>query len=135
MLLASLPAPLRDEAQALALLEAAAARRPASPLTRFAWLLSEQVRERLRSAQEVAGATRRHEDALRAAEQREEALRRRVDASRAAEQREAALLRRQTETLRAAEQREETLRRQIESLRAAERGIIEREEKLGQRPK
>ena len=78
VLLATLPAPLRDDAFAATLLAPLAARQPESALTRFAGLLQTQVAERQRISQSGAGA-------LRAGERREQALRRQIEALRAAE--------------------------------------------------
>jgi hypothetical protein len=105
-LLATLPAPLRDDARALKLLEPIAD--AASPgIGRFAALLAAQVAERQRVAQELDRVTR---EAAHAARERAA-----VDKER--------------------DKREEALKQQIEALRAIERGILEREEKLRRRQK
>jgi hypothetical protein len=105
-LLATLPAPLRDDARALKLLEPIVD--AASPgIGRFAALLAAQVAERQRVAQELDRVTR---EAAHAARERAA-----VDKER--------------------DKREEALKQQIEALRAIERGILEREEKLRRRQK
>ena len=112
-LLAGLPAPLRDDAGAYALLVPLAEARGESPYASFGALLAGQVAERLRLAREGEQAARERERAARAADQREEALRQQLERS-----------------THAAEQREETLRQQLEALKSIERGIVEREEKI-----
>ena len=105
-LLATLPAPLRDDARAAKLLEPIAD--AASPgIGRFAALLAGQIGERQRVAQEHERVTR--------------------EATHAARERVAADKER--------DKREEALKQQIEALRAIERGILEREEKLRRRQK
>jgi len=111
VLLATLPAPLRDEARAAQLLEPLAD--SSSPgIGRFAALLGAQVAERQRLAREIERLGR---DAERAARERErmDRERERLDKER--------------------DKREETLRQQLEALRSIERGILEREEKLRRR--
>jgi hypothetical protein len=110
-LLAALPAPLRDDARAMELLEPVAD--PAQPgAGRYAALLSGQVMERQRLAREVERLNRE-----RLAADKEHAA---VDRERAATDKER-------------DKREEALRQQLEALRAIERGILEREEKLRRR--
>jgi hypothetical protein len=70
-LLATLPAPLRDDARAAALLEPLAAKSPPTPFARFAALLSAQIAERQRAA--------------RAGERREERLRNQIEALKSIE--------------------------------------------------
>ncbi len=111
LLLATLPAPMRDEARAAELL---------GPLVdssspgagRFAALLSAELAERQRLARELDRLSR---DSERAARERErlERERERTDKER--------------------DKREETLKQQLEALRSIERGILEREEKLRRR--
>ena len=111
VLLATLPAPLRDEARAAALLEPLAD--SSSPGTgRFAALLAAQIAERQRVARELERVAR---DAERAARERErvERERERTDKER--------------------DKREDTLKQQLDALRSIERGILEREEKLRRR--
>jgi len=111
VLLATLPAPLRDEARATELLEGLAA--ADSPgIGRFATLLAAQMAERQRLARELERLGR---DAERSARERErlDRERERLDKER--------------------DKREETLRQQLEALRSIERGILEREEKLRRR--
>jgi signal transduction histidine kinase len=100
-LLATLPAPLRDDARAAKLLEPIAD--AAAPgIGRFAALLSSQITERQRIARDLDNVSR---EAASAARERE-----RSDKER--------------------DKREEALKQQLEALRAIERGILEREEKL-----
>ncbi|HEX6690280.1 MAG TPA: hypothetical protein VF110_03950 [Burkholderiales bacterium] len=109
-LLVALPAPLRDDARAIELLEPLAD--AASPGTgRFAALLTAQAAERQRLVRENA------REAERQAKERgaREAERLALDKER--------------------DKREEALRQQLEALRAIERGILEREEKLRRRQK
>ncbi len=103
-LLATLPAPLRDDVRAAALLEPLAARRPETPLVQFAGLLAAGAAERQKLTRD-----------LRATEKREEELTRDL---RAAERRE-----------EAADERASTLRQQMDALKSIERGILEREER------
>ena len=110
-LLATLPAPLRDEARATALLEPLAD--SSSPgAGRFAALLAAQIGERQRLARELDRVARGAERTARERE-RLERERERADKER--------------------DKREETLRQQLEALRSIERGILEREEKLRRR--
>jgi hypothetical protein len=103
-LLATLPAPLRDDARATELLEPLAD--AAAPgVGRFAALLSSQITERQRVVRELERVSK---EAERAARDRE-----RSDKER--------------------DKREEALKQQLESLRAIERGILEREDKLRRR--
>jgi hypothetical protein len=111
VLLATLPAPLRDDARAAALLEPLAARRPDTPLVQFAGLLAAGAAERQRLARDLRAAEKREE----AAEERASRLARDL---RAAEKRE-----------EAAEERASTLRQQVDALKSIERGILEREER------
>jgi hypothetical protein len=103
-LLATLPAPLRDDARAAALLEPLAARRPETVLVQFAGLLAAGAAERQKLTRD-----------LRATEKREEELTRDL---RTTEKRE-----------EAAEERANTLRQQMDALKSIERGILEREER------
>ena len=103
-LLAMLPAPLRDEARAAALLEPLAAHRPETPLVQFAGLLAAGTAERQKLTRDLRATEKREEDLtrdLRATEKREEA----------------------------AEERANTLRQQVDALKSIERGILEREER------
>ena len=112
-LLVALPAPLRDDARAIELLEPLAdAAKPGSG--RFAALLTAQAAERQRLAREIERGAR---EAERQAKERgaREAERLALDKER--------------------DKREEALRQQLEALRAIERGILEREEKLRRRQK
>ena len=103
-LLASLPAPLHDDAKAAELLEPVAD--PSAPgFGRFAALLSAQIAERQRLARELERASR---ERLRMEREHEQA-----DKDR--------------------DKREEALRQQIEALRSIERGILEREDRLRRR--
>jgi hypothetical protein len=117
-LLATLPAPLRDEARAATILGPIAAQKPETAMTRFAALLSISLAERRRLAQEA-----------RAAEQRAQAASQRADA--ASQRAEAA-----TTRAEAAERREEganerasKLQGQVEALKSIERSILQREER------
>jgi hypothetical protein len=105
-LLAALPAPLRDDARAIELLEPIADG-AAAGTGRFAALLSAQIVERQRLARELERTAR---EAERTARERDKADKER-------------------------DKREEALRQQLEALRAIERGILEREEKLRKKPK
>lgn len=104
-LLATLPAPVRDDARALELLEPLASN-ATSAIGRFAALLAAQIGERQRAARELERVTREGERAAR---------------ERAAADKER-------------DKREEALKQQLEALRAIERGILEREEKMRRRP-
>ena len=105
LLLATLPAPLRDDGRSLELLEPLAD--SGTPgVARFAALLASQIGERQRLARELDRVAR---DADRAAKERD-----RNDKER--------------------DKREEALKQQLEALRAIERGILEREEKMRRRP-
>jgi hypothetical protein len=105
-LLATLPAPLRDDARATELLEPLA--NAANPgVGRFAALLSSQITERQRVVRELDRVSREAERAAR-------------DRDRSDKERD---------------KREEALRQQLEALREIERGILEREEKLRRRQK
>ena len=118
-LLATLPAPLRDDARALELLEPLADN-ATSGIGRFAALLAAQVTERQRAVRELERVTR---EADRAARERAAA-----DQERAAADKERAAADKERD------KREEALKQQLESLRAIERGILEREEKMRGRP-
>lgn len=149
VLLATLPPPLRDDARAAALLEPVAARQPETPLARFAGLFqarlaereraTEQLQERLRSAEKQAETLRGEVETLRANEralaEREDALRRRGQVLQRGVAEREETVRRQIEALRESErtmaEREETVRRQIEALRESERSMSEREGRLG----
>lgn len=87
-LLSLLPAPMRDDARAAALLEPLAARRPETPLVQFAGLLAAGAAERQKITRD-----------LRAAERREESAEERAGASR----QQADTLRQQLETLKSIE--------------------------------
>ena len=105
-LLAMLPAPLRDDARAVELLEPIADV-TAPGIGRFAALLSTQIMERQRVARELERLSRERE--------RSEKAREALDKER--------------------DKREEALKQQLEALRAIERGILEREEKLRRKQK
>jgi hypothetical protein len=153
VLLATLPAPLRDETRAAAMMHELSDRRPDTPLTQFATLFQAKIvvrqaapekpsSEELLAAQKRDQALRERTEALRASEralaEREEALKRRTSALRSGErnlaEREEAI-RRQVEGLRESErlmtEREETVRKQVEALRETERTMSEREGRLG----
>jgi hypothetical protein len=148
VLLATLPAPLRDDARAAALLQPIAARQPETPVVQFAGLFqarlaererTEQLQERLRSAEKQAETLRGEVETLRANEralaEREDALRRRGQVLQRGVAEREETVRRQIEALRESErtmaEREETVRRQIEALRETERSMSEREGRLG----
>jgi hypothetical protein len=149
VLLATLPPPLRDDARAAALLQPIAARQPETPLAQFAGLFqarlaerekaSEQLQERLRSAEKEAETLRSEVETLRTQEralaEREEALKRRGQVLQRGVAEREETMRRQTEALRESEramaEREETVRKQIEALRETERSMSEREGRLG----
>jgi hypothetical protein len=80
-LLAMLPAPLRDEARAAALLEPLAARRPETPLVQFASLLAAGVAERQKLARDLRAAEKREEGA----EERAATLQKQVEALKSIE--------------------------------------------------
>jgi len=104
VLLATLPAPLRDDARAMELLQPVAD--PAAPgAGRFAALLSAQIMERQRLAREIE----------RLAHERVSAEKEHLAADKERDK------------------KEDALRQQLEALRAIERGILEREEKLRRR--
>lgn len=84
-LLAALPAPLRDDNAAYALLKPLAAAQGDSPFQGFAALLAGQVNERLRLARESEQAAREHDRAIRAAEEHEKTLREQLDALKSIE--------------------------------------------------
>jgi hypothetical protein len=84
MLLATLPAPLRDDARALDLLQSVAD--SASPgIGRFAAVLAAQVAERQRLAHELDRLKSEHERSLKEHDKREEALKQQIEALRAIE--------------------------------------------------
>jgi hypothetical protein len=105
-LLAALPAPLRDDARALELLDPIADP-SASGVGRFAALLAGQVTERQRLVREID----------RTAREAERASRERASADKERDK------------------REEAMREQLEALRAIERNILEREERLRRKPR
>jgi hypothetical protein len=149
VLLATLPPPLRDDARAAALLQPIAVRQPETPLAQFAGLFqarlaereraTEQLQERLRSAEKQAETLRSELETLRTHEralaEREEALKRRGQVLQRGVAEREETVRRQIEALRESEramaEREETVRRQIEALRETERSMSEREGRLG----
>ncbi len=118
VLLATLPAPLRDEPRAARLLEPLADSTAPGP-GRFAALLSGQLAERQRLARELE---RTRGEAERAAREREKLEREREKADRERDRLD-----------KERDKREETLKQQLEALRSIERGILEREEKLRRR--
>jgi len=109
-LLSTLPAPLRDDARAIELLEPIAdAGTPG--LGRFAALLAAQSADRQRLQREldrIARERERERTAERAATDKDRAER---------------------------DKREEALKQQLDALRAIERGILEREDRLRRRPR
>ena len=132
-LLATLPAPLRDDARALELLEPLADN-ATSGIGRFAALLAAQVTERQRAVRELERVTRERAavDKERAAADKERAA---ADKERAAADKErAAADKERAAADKERDKREEALKQQLESLRAIERGILEREEKMRGRP-
>ena len=112
-LLATLPAPLRDDARAAELLEPIADA-SAPGIGRFAALLSSQIAERQRIVRELDRLSREAANAARERDRSDKA-REVLDKDR--------------------DKREEALKQQLEALRAIERGILEREEKLRRRQK
>lgn len=110
-LLASLPAPLRDDARAIELLEPLSDS-GSSGYGRYAAFLVHQAAERRRIQREIERLGR---EAERSARERSAAdkERERLDRER--------------------DKREEALRQQLEALRSIERGILEREERLRRR--
>jgi hypothetical protein len=126
-LLATLPAPLRDDARAIELLEPIAdATSPGAG--RFAAVLSTQVAERQRLARE---ADRLHRESDRLARERERAEKERERLERDRER-----IDKERERIdRERDKREETLKQQLEALRSIERGILEREERLRRKPR
>lgn len=117
-LLATVPAPMRDDARAAELLRALDGAGPRT--TRFANLLAAQIAERQRLAREVEKLSREVErmGKEQAASEKE---RQAVEKERLAADKER-------------DKREEALRQQLEALRAIERGILEREERLRKKP-
>jgi len=105
VLLASLPAPLRDDARAAELFEPMVD--PSGSATgRFAAFMTTQVAERQRIAREI---DRLNKERLASERERQAADKER-------------------------DKREEALRQQLEALRAIERGILDREERLRRNP-
>jgi len=117
-LLATLPAPWRDEARAASLLEPLATRRADTPVAQLAGMLAANVAERQRLARELRAAEAR----TSAAESRAAAAESRVAV---AESRVAAAERREE----AAAARAGVLQQQVDALKAIERGILEREDR------
>jgi hypothetical protein len=111
-LLATLPAPLRDDARAAELLEPLV-EPTGSATSRFAALIATQVAERQRMARELERLSK--ERALLERE-RQNADKERQNADKERDK------------------REEALRQQLEALRAIERGILDREERLRRSP-
>ena len=103
-LLATLPAPLRDDARAMELLGPMIDAGSAGS-GRFAAFLSAQIMDRQRLAREVERLARER----------------------------AALEKEHVASDKERDKREDALRQQLEALRAIERGILEREEKLRKR--
>jgi len=101
-LLATLPAPLRDDAAAYSLLKPLAAARGDSPYASFGALLAGQIAERQRLARESERAVKGSERAAKEYER----------------------------SAQAAEERAQRLLEQLNALKSIERGIVEREEKL-----
>jgi len=101
-LLATLPAPLRDDAAAYSLLKPLAAARGDSPYASFGALLAGQIAERQRLARESERAVKESERAAKEYER----------------------------SAQAAEERAQRLLEQLNALKSIERGIVEREEKL-----
>jgi len=110
-MLATLPPPWRDDAQAAALLEPLAAQQDGTPVAQLARMLAVSIAERQKLALELRAAELR----TRAAELRVKEADARAEA---AERREAA-----------STERAETLHRQVEALKSIERSILEREER------
>jgi hypothetical protein len=111
-LLATLPAPLRDDARAGELLEPIAdAHLPGAG--RYAAFLSLQLSERQRIARELDKIAKERASAER---DRQSAERDRQNADKERDK------------------REEALRQQLEALRSIERGILEREERMRRKP-
>jgi hypothetical protein len=106
-LLATLPAPLRDEARALELLEPLIESDASGP-GRLAAFLAPHLGERQRLARELDRAAKERTGLLAAERERIAADKER-------------------------DKREEALRQQLEALRAIERGILEREERARQK--
>jgi hypothetical protein len=105
-LLATLPAPLRDDARASELLEPV--RDPSAPgAGRFAALLSAQLAERQRLSREIDRIARERDRGEKEHERSEKER----------------------------DKREEALRQQVEALRSIERGILERDDRLRKRPR
>jgi hypothetical protein len=140
-LLATLPAPLRDDARSLELLEPLVDAGSAG-VGRFAALLAAQVTERQRLGGELERVARDAERAAREADrtgrEAERLTRERAAAERERErvERERAAAQRERERLeRERDRREEALRQQLEALRSIEHSILEREERLRRKPR
>ncbi|HEV3009821.1 MAG TPA: hypothetical protein VGX52_12360, partial [Burkholderiales bacterium] len=114
-LLASLPAPLRDEARAAELLEPIANPNGSSS-ARFAAFLGTQLADRQRVAREVDRLAKE-----RAGYEKE----------RAAYEKERAGYEKDRQER---DKREEALKQQLEALRAIERGILDREDRMRRKP-
>jgi hypothetical protein len=119
-LLATLPAPLRDDERALELLQPMAD--PTGGRSeRFAAFLAEQLAQRrrlLREAERLGKELERlGKEADRLAREREKAEREQAAADKERDK------------------REEAMRQQIDALRSIERGILEREERMRRRPR
>jgi hypothetical protein len=112
-LLATLPAPLRDDARAIELLQPLA-RHDGTRNERYAAFLAEQIAQRQRVVRE---AERLGKEVDRLAREREKAEREHAAADKERDK------------------REEAMRQQIEALRSIERGILEREERMRRRPR
>lgn len=110
-MLATVPAPQRDEARAASLLGPLVDRRPETPLTQLARMLAASIAERQKLALDIRAAELR----VQAAELRAQTADVRAEA---AERREAGAV-----------ERAETLHRQVEALKSIERGILQREER------
>jgi hypothetical protein len=119
-LLATLPAPLRDDARAIELLQPLA--RPGGTRSeRYAAFLTGQLAQRQRLSREAERLGKEVErlgkEVERLAREREKAEREHAAADRERDK------------------REEAMRQQIEALRSIERGILEREERMRRRPR
>jgi hypothetical protein len=121
-LLASLPAPLRDESRATELLEPIADPNGSSS-SRFAAFLVSQLAERQRVAREVDRLAKE-----RAGYEKERAG---YEKERAGYEKERAAY--EKDRLER-DKREEALKQQLEALRAIERGILDREDRMRRKP-
>jgi hypothetical protein len=121
-LLASLPAPLRDEARAAELLEPIADPNGSSS-GRFAAFLATQLAERQRVAREVDRLAKE-----RAGYEKERAG---YEKERAGYEKERAVYEKERQER---DKREEALKQQLEALRAIERGILDREDRMRRKP-